>query len=276
MFEMTQIESCCCRDCKNGEAAVVSRGRGARMRKIAVLLGIVGSILCGSFLTQAPRAHAITVDCTARGEDVILRGCDFSNTILSSNFTGGDFLGTNFNNATLTSVNFTDANLRNSILIDANLENATLTGANLTGADLYGANLTRVWSGSIQGTVFRLPIGWQLTNTYLIGPTAILAHASLSGINLNEVDLSGANLYAANLIGTNLSGANLTSVNLTDGQVSGANLSGAILTSAILEGTNLSGFLQTETHDRVSLAPFLRLPARDGSRPMGNAGVHGD
>jgi uncharacterized protein YjbI with pentapeptide repeats len=176
----------------------------------------------------------------------------------------------------------------------ANLQGCDLTGADLTGDDLTGAylwsanltnvvltgtTLTGVTSGSITGTPAALPTGWQLTDGYLIGPSANLHFTNLSGADLTNANLTGANLTNANLSGTILTGADLSDANLngadlantdlgsamltgvrsgsitgtpaalptgwqlTDGYLIGygANLSGANLTGAALSSANLSG-----------------------------------
>ena len=118
-------------------------------------------------------------------------------------------------------------------------------------------------SGSIVGTPTSLPAPWKLVSGYLIGPTANLTDAALSGANLSGVALTGATLTgatlnnvssggitgtpaslpapwklvngyligpAANLTGANLTGANLTSATLTGATITGANLQGSTLT----------------------------------------------
>lgn len=94
------------------------------MRQRALLLFLI----CITFSVITP-AHAAGIDCTARGMQVDLHGCDLS---------GVDLHGLNLNGA--------------------NLSNAVLTGANLDGTDLQNANLTGVTSGSITGLPQALPI----------------------------------------------------------------------------------------------------------------------
>ena len=94
------------------------------MRQRALLL----LLICITFATITP-THAAGIDCTARGMQVDLHGCDL---------TGVDLHGLN--------------------LSGANLSGAVLTGANLAGTDLQNANLTGVTSGSITGLPQALPI----------------------------------------------------------------------------------------------------------------------
>ena len=125
-------------------------------------------------------------------------------------------------------------------LAGADLAGQDLTGANLSSADFTGADLTGVISGGITGTPAALPVGWQLTNGYLIGPDANLADTDLAGANLSSADLTGANLADADLAGQDLSGADFSGATLT-----GANLSSADLTGANLAGVSSGGITGT-------------------------------
>jgi hypothetical protein len=78
-------------------------------------------LICITFATITP-TYAASVDCTARGMQVDLHGCNLS---------GADLHGLN--------------------LRGANLSGAVLTGANLDGTDLQNANLAGVMSGGITG-----------------------------------------------------------------------------------------------------------------------------
>jgi uncharacterized protein YjbI with pentapeptide repeats len=108
-----------------------------------------------------------------------------------------------------------------------------------------------VVSGGITGTPASLPVNWSLVNGYLVGPTADLLLAKLSGADLSGADIAGADMAEAILSNANLSGTDLASANLTyadasgadlDGaDVAGGNLYGANLTSAKLVAANLSG-----------------------------------
>ncbi|MBK7778673.1 MAG: pentapeptide repeat-containing protein [Sandaracinaceae bacterium] len=83
-----------------------------------------------SFMLACGRGDA--EDCTVRGPDAYLRGCDLTNADL----TNADLTNANLFSADLTGADLTDANLRYANLRYANLRGADLTGANLTGADL--------------------------------------------------------------------------------------------------------------------------------------------
>jgi len=146
------------------------------------------------------------------------------------------------------SATFSPTFTRYSLVPGANLTNADLSGFNLTGIDLSGAILTGVKSGGIQGKPTKLPNPWELRKGYLMGPTANLTIADLSGANLLNVNLSGAILTGVKsggilgkpttlplnwklkngyLIGP---GADLTNADLSGVDLTGLDLSGAILT----------------------------------------------
>ena len=74
---------------------------------------------------------------------------------------------------------------------------------------------------------------------------AELEFADMSGLNLDEVDLSSASLMGANLSGTQLRRANLSNANLTGADLEQADLTGANLTGADLRGANLHRALLT-------------------------------
>jgi len=94
------------------------------MRQRALLLFLI----CITFSVITP-THAAGSDCTARGMQVDLHGCDLS---------GADLHGLNLNGV--------------------NLSDAVLTGTNLDGTDLQNANLTGVLSGGITGQPHALPV----------------------------------------------------------------------------------------------------------------------
>ena len=156
------------------------------------------------------------------GPDRSLVGCDFS--------------GDNLTNADLTNADLTNADLTNADLTNADLTNAILVSAILTGARLSGADLTGVRSGGIEFLPALLPDPWRIVGGYLIGPSANLASANLTGANLTGANLTNANLTGANLTNANLTGANLTNANLTS-----ANMAYANLTNANLFGADLTG-----------------------------------
>lgn len=93
---------------------------------------------------RGPEGSSTTIDCTARGPDVDLHGCNLS---------GADFEGGNLSGANLSYANLSNAimkkthdsvtNFFNAILIGVDLEGADLTNANLSNADLTNANLKK-------------------------------------------------------------------------------------------------------------------------------------
>lgn len=184
-----------------------------------------------------------------------LAGFNFSSTDLASaDLSGANLSGADLDSANLAQTNFTDADLTTSSAVSANLTGANLSGAttaglnltkanlkgsDLAGTDLSGATLTGIESGSVTGTA-TLPTGWAQFNGYLVGPSANLSGADLSGLGLADADLAGANLTHAVLTGASIPSANLTSANLSNVDLSSASLSKADLTSASLADANLT------------------------------------
>jgi uncharacterized protein YjbI with pentapeptide repeats len=192
--------------------------------------------------------------------------------------------------ANLTNAALTGANLTDATLIYSTLTSATLTGADLTSAILTGATLTDVTSGGIVGSPSTLPMNWQLTQGYLIGPQANLSGAALTGADLADANLTGAVLTDANLTGASLTGANLTGAvltgvtsggivgspsalptnwQLTQGYLIGpqANLTNAALTDANLTDATLTGATLTGANLHQALLPSAMpsLPVINGA-----------
>ena len=161
---------------------------------------------------------------------------------------------------------FSYANLTNSDLAYSVLDGSRFTGADLDDANFQNTSLIGVSSGGITGTNVLLPLNWQLTAGYLVGPTANLsnaqlanadlrqaqmmyaqiAYSTLAGSNLANSDLRGVDGRGADLNGTDLTGAtlmwsNLSWVNLSNANLTGANLSGAMLAGVNFNGANLTG-----------------------------------
>ena len=148
-------------------------------------------------------------------------------------------------NADLGGCNLTGVDLSGVDLSNANLADATLTNANLTNTNLSGALLQGVVSGGIVGVPSSLPSPWSLVDGYLIGPSADLRNADLSGATLTNADLSVANFGKADLTNADLSGANLSyasfyETTLTDANLSGADMFRAYLDLATAEGANFT------------------------------------
>ncbi len=177
--------------------------------------------------------------------------------------------GVDWSGCYLSSADLTGADLTNANLSFANLVGATFSGATLSGTNLTGARFNGVSSGGIIGTPSALPGYWQLTDGYLIGPSASLNNADLTGADLTNADLNGAELIDTNLTNADLSGANLDFVYsegitgtpsalptpwlLVDGalfgpdaviggdpDLSGADLTGAVLSNGYIENANLT------------------------------------
>jgi uncharacterized protein YjbI with pentapeptide repeats len=123
---------------------------------------------------------------------------------------GVDWQGCNLAYADLGGADPANANLA-----DTNLSWATLAGVTVTGTNLTGGTLAHMAGYALTGTPSSLPAHWLLRYHMLIGPSADLPDAPLTGANLVGVDLAGANLSGAHLASSNLTGANLSKVNLT-------------------------------------------------------------
>ncbi len=126
------------------------------------------------------------------------------------------------------------ANLSGCVFNHRNLSHANFTGANLTGARITNSVLTRATfsrarlgglrSSGDRGAHVRLPRGWSLTRSYLLGPHAYLPGARLGGANLSGRVLKGINLHGANLSGAAIAGANFAGASFTG--LSGAGVMG--------------------------------------------------
>ena len=86
-----------------------------------------------------------------------------------------------------------------------NLSNSSLKSADLRYIDLSSATLTGIQSGGvIANSHTKLPRGWIASGGYLLGKTADLRHGDLSGITIQNIDLSQAKLddiKSQNLVG---------------------------------------------------------------------------
>lgn len=184
--------------------------------------------------------------------------------------TGADLSSSKLSGA----VSFAEANLKrvnlSGLPLSGNIDfsSAELEGADLTGLDLTEANLYQVKAMNLKGCPALLPSGWICGNFNLIGPTAVLSGANLSGVDMSGVILAegtswstangvnavnlqecplvstlgfewhciennlvgpGASLYLANLQNANLSRYDLRGIFWGQADISGADLTGANL-----------------------------------------------
>jgi uncharacterized protein YjbI with pentapeptide repeats len=114
------------------------------------------------------------------------------------------------------------------VLLDDNrlFSNFTLSEEDISGAHLEGKNLRawklyRVKSGKVTGAV-SLPSGWRLVSGYLVGPTANLNFAKLSGADLSGLDLSEVTFRSADLFGANFTNCSLDKVDFSNANVKNA------------------------------------------------------
>ena len=228
----------------------------------------IQTINFGVFMsTQSTLSNRCAIHAPYHKAGCHLIGADLANDDLS----GVDFRNIDMHDSDLSfghhpNADFSHANLTNSDLAYSMLDGCHFTGANLDHADLQYTSLIGVSSGGITGTNVLLPIDWQLTAGYLVGPSADLrntqltnadlhqaqliyaqlTYSTLAGSNLAGSDLRGADVRGADLNGSDLTSAtlmwsNLAWANLSNANLTGANLSGAVLAGVNFNGANLTG-----------------------------------
>jgi uncharacterized protein YjbI with pentapeptide repeats len=195
-----------------------------------------------------PSAAWMALDNCLIGPGVALTNADLSSADLS----GMDLTGAQLSRVKLAGANLSNVNLSKAWIGGIDLSNADISGINLTGTSSFG----QVTSGGlIASTPPTLPPNWQLTNGYLIGPSANLTGADLSGLDLSGSDLAQATITNANVTGTSLAGATITymstggltgqpktlpaGLSIVDGYLAGPK---AYLYRAALSGVNLGGY----------------------------------
>ena len=209
-----------------------------------------------------------------------LSNCDFSfYDLIDADLTGSDLTNANFSNAdltnaklqgaTVTGARFSTATLTsvssggllgspNSMPASwkvtvgyivgptANLTNAILTNGNLSGTSLASATLTGLKTGNITGSP-SLPANWIKAGTYLVGPSANLNDANLSGLNLTAFNLSGASFRDANLTRAVIQSTNFSNADLSGANLSSTGLSNTLFTNANLTNANFNGTFTSGT-----------------------------
>jgi uncharacterized protein YjbI with pentapeptide repeats len=163
--------------------------------------------------------------------DVTASGVDFTRANLSGTKLSGAWLGAatftraNLTGASLRGTQMGAANLTRANLTNADVRNATFTGATITGATVTGVDLSVTYSpgglyditsGSLTGTPTAVPSPFKLIRGYLVGPTAKLRAANLTGSDLSNMDLTSADLSGAVLTRAKLTGATISSARLAD------------------------------------------------------------
>ena len=200
----------------------------------------------------------ILIGNSANLEWVWLHGADLTSSKLSGEvkFTSSELLRTNLSGLPLSG--------------KIDFSNAKLNGADLAGLDLSEAILHQVEAKNLKACPALLPSGWTCGNMNLIGPTARLMNANLSGVDMSGVVLAkdtsgytgvygvglhscpiahtldrdwycisnnlvgpGASLWYANLQSADLSRLDLRGIFWGDADISGADLSNANLEGAL-------------------------------------------
>lgn len=165
----------------------------------------------------------------------MLPGGNYNKVVFAS---GSNLSGLNLTGAKFSSASLIDANLTGATLTNVNLDHATLTGATVAGANFAGAKFLQNTTGTLAGSPAAMPSGWSVTVGYLVGPTANLANATLTGANLDGVDLSKATM--SNIVSAHVNGVPIklpTGWTLANGTLFGP---GAVVTGADLTGADLS------------------------------------
>jgi uncharacterized protein YjbI with pentapeptide repeats len=136
---------------------------------------------------------------------------------------------------------------------DADLSHSEITSVDLGNIDISSATLAGAKWRRISGSP-ELPINYSIRSGYLIGPSANLSGANLSGMtfrkvslqhsdmreaNLNQVRFEEVDLSESNLTSTDLSRSIFEKVNLSKSNLSGSNLNQASFTDVNINRTNL-------------------------------------
>ena len=146
-----------------------------------------------------------------------------------ANLSAYDWSGLDLRKFALGGVSFVGGNLSKANLAGMDLSGIDLTGANLTGANLTKTILTdavldQVKARDIVGKPIDVPEPFLFTHGFILGPTANLEGADLTGLSLKGIDLSGASLKQAKLKNADLRGATLTGADMDRTDLSGAKL----------------------------------------------------
>jgi uncharacterized protein YjbI with pentapeptide repeats len=239
------------------------------------LAGVRGQLLPSTGVILPP--DYVIVNNYIVGPGVDLRGARLGCYDLNSggscvevDLTGVNLTGALLNDAYLQAVNFTDANLTDADFSGAYLDFSRLTGANVTRTNFGGGLLELLSSGPLlASTGVILPPGYVIANNYIVGPWLYLTGVDLEEGDLTNADLSGTFLRDADLSGTTLTGVSgcmydgygvklppgyITTtyqslcnrivgpgIDLTNVDLSYVDLTGADLTGLDLTGTTLAG-----------------------------------
>lgn len=202
--------------------------------------GTYSSLADGAVVTPATGANAsigtvdlaVGADCAAaQGGATNLANTDLHNCDLSLMTLSMD-PGVDFSGANLSGANFSGQMLFSSDLSGANLTYTDLSSVDLGYADISDVDLSTVDLTRIKGkdlsydATTKLPEGWKLVGPtgsgVLVGPSAWLYDADLSGADLSGMTFSEARWVRVDLSGTNLTGATLAGID-SSGLISNAN-----------------------------------------------------
>lgn len=187
-------------------------------------------------LTEANFTHADFGSATLTNADftgATIDRASFSNTT-GSGYTQMQFEST----ATYASGNLAGMNLRSNDLSSWNFTNMDLTGASFVYTTLTDTDFT---GATIAGADFRWTKAGTFTYTQFES-TASYASGDLTGVLLDQNDLSSWNFAHMDITDASFSGATLTNSDFTDATIAGANFS----------GTTDSGFTQAQFESTAS------------------------
>jgi uncharacterized protein YjbI with pentapeptide repeats len=197
----------------------------------------------GSTLTNANFTDAIINGANFSG--ATSRGFTSAQLYSTASYKAFDLSGVIFSHTDLTGWSFANQNLTNAQFYSSTLTNANISDAIIKGASFQETLITSAQLCSTASYKTKDLTGVKLQNNDLSGINFAeqnLTDADLSNAVLTGADLHQANLTNANLIYANFSGANLHQANLT-----GANFDTADLSGADLHQTNLTGISFVET-----------------------------
>jgi uncharacterized protein YjbI with pentapeptide repeats/outer membrane protein assembly factor BamB len=137
-------------------------------------------------------------------------------SMIDANLIGADIAGTNLVGSNLWKADLTGADLAGATVTNANFLQTVLTGANLSGVDFRATIFANVRSGGISAAdaPAALPPKWKFIAGYLVGPSADLDGAVLTGADLSGLDLTDTTLFGATLTRAKLTGALMATTTL--------------------------------------------------------------
>ena len=155
-----------------------------------------------------------------------IRGVSFqSTTLIDVDFTGADLSLATFTYSALSKANLSGSDLRGAFFLDSTLSGADFTGANIAGVTMHGATDKGFTRAQFESTV-----------NYATG--------QLTGIWLDENDLTGWDFAGKNLAGSSFGSSKLT----------GADFTGAVIAGVSFSDTTSRGFTREQFESTANYA----------------------